>query len=251
MKLLILVTLLFFAGCSEPDTSPHFTDEGETNVDAGSDAADDVGELDDASGPDTDQEEIGECADDPCDELIDHPQCEAATCDNTLGCSFSNIREALPCEADGIRDGRCEAGECVGTTCTCDEETECCDGCIPVNEDSTCDDDDANTFDDSCAGGECQGTPCECDEGECCDGCQLLPAETVCEILDERETCSAFETCGASRILQEEQRRCSGASDACEAPAEWVTVEVMEDCFGGDFCTRRHGSSQCLPEFGC
>jgi len=146
----------------------------------------------------------------PCDELLNSPACQAATCDEVAGCSVRSAHEGF-----------------------------------------ACDDGDERTLDDRCDSGQCIGTPCEYDEGACCDGCNFLPADTVCEAGEEREWCSAFETCGASRVRQEEQRRCSGDSGACEAPAQWVTVEVIEDCFGGDYCTRRNGAAQCYPEFGC
>src|SRR5690625_2651751 len=135
MKFLIILLVLFFAGCSEPDLTPRFTGDRDAGADAGSDVEDDQGDAGELEGDGDDSADApGECASNPCDELIAHPQCKQATCDDLLGCSFQNIREALSCDAPGIRDGRCQAGQCTGTICTCDAETECCDGCLPIKD---------------------------------------------------------------------------------------------------------------------
>lgn len=237
MKFLILLLVLFFMGCSEPDLAPHFTENRDAGADAGSDVEDDTDEL----GADVDEEdsddieEPGECADSPCDELIEHPQCKQATCDDLLGCSFQNIREALSCDAPGIRDGRCQAGQCTGTICTCDTETECCDGCLPINDGAACDDGDPATGADACQAGQCVGEPCECSEGACCDGCFLLERDTVCD----DEPARSYNVCdGTTRYkYAKDFLACDGVSSECD---DSHTIQVVSDqgggCYNGKLC---------------
>lgn len=90
---------------------------------------------------------------------------------------------------------------------------------------------------------------CVCSSGPCCDGCQYKPEGTACEVLDTRQYCTAFETCGASRVRQEEQKTCDGASPGCSGPAEWVTVETVETCGSSSYCTKPSAGTRCETRF--
>lgn len=256
MRFLIIICCLFavvLAACSDDaidrahlvDTPDAIADVS-TNVDAA-----DANLSDTSAEPDaTDEPNAGDdaCTCSTVDECCDgcEPINQGAACDDGLTCTLGTT-----CQSDGT------CGAATGSPCdalldsdvcqaaTCDEV----DGCSirSVGQGFECDDGDPRTLDDRCDSGQCVGTPCECEEGACCDGCNFLPADTVCETGEERETCSAFETCGASRVRQVEQRRCSGDSAACEAPAQWVTVEVIEDCGSDATCLSRNGGGQCWP----
>src|SRR5690625_1802766 len=123
---------------------------------------------------------------DACNHLIIEPQCQAVSCDDSAGCgAVENVREGFACD-DGdasTYDDRCASGACVGTPCECTGESECCDGCLAINEGSICSSPTAGTFGDAiCALGACVGE-CECDAGSgpCCDGCHFIAAGTRCQ----------------------------------------------------------------------
>lgn len=179
----------------------------------------------------------------PCDELVEHPQCQAASCDDVAGCAFEDVREGLPCEAEGIRDGRCEAGQCVGTVCTCDGESECCDGCLPVNEGGACDDGDDGTGADVCQAGACVGEPCTCSEGDCCDGCLPLPRDTVCgeRVGDDENICDPQDE--NIIIYREHMRACDGTSGECGNHT--TPVDQRYECQGGRTCQIVNGWHTC------
>src|SRR5690606_25582486 len=137
------------------------------DVDAGDSGAHDAvvddgatdGSLD--ASDDADLDSSVECA---CDEV--GPCCD--------GCDVIGLDESCASEcaatASGQADGTCagEADACdhlvTEPQCqavTCDEEFGC--GAVQnIREGHTCDDGDAQTYDDRCAGGSCVGTACEC-----------------------------------------------------------------------------------------
>lgn len=257
MRFLIFVFCLFaLLACS---------DDGASNskladvVDTGANASNKVGEDDAGADADATADDDAN-PDDDAGEFDEECVCSgvSACCD---GCDAVNVGDECDDGLSCTLGTTCQAGgTCGGAVASpCDElidSPECkvaiCDevaGCSfqNVHEGFRCDDGDDRTVEDRCVRGECVGTPCECDEGECCDGCWFLPVDTVCESGEERETCDEHDACGASRIRQVEQRLCSGDSGACDAPKEWVTVEVVEECRGTYICMSRHGSTMCYP----
>lgn len=252
MRILIIsLLLLFTAACSGEDSAPN-QHTGERDV-ADFDASEDAAETEDANQADTTARctchttdaccdgcqpvNVGESCDDasectlettcqpdgtcggstgsPCDELLTEPQCQAASCDDVLGCTVQNTRQGLACEAEGIRDGRCDNGACKGTVCTCDVENECCDGCVSLNEGEACDDGNDATGLDSCRSGVCRGDACECSEGECCDGCHFLTRDTVCddEPVSNERVCVPGSPEGFRYVFT--HQACDGTSPVC------------------------------------
>lgn len=272
MRILIIsLLLLFTAACSGEDSAPN-QHLGERDV-ADFDASEDAGESDDANQADTTARctchttdacydgcqpvNVGESCDDasectlkttcqpdgtcggatgsPCDELLTEPQCQAASCDDVLGCTVQNTRQGLPCEAEGIRDARCDAGECKGTVCTCDAENECCDGCLPLNEGEACDDGDARSVDDTCTAGVCAGTPCQCDEEtECCDGCFFVARDTQCSdtLIGVRQECTGQTTYNRFRRYP----ACTGESSDCSPDHLIEKMTEGHQCSIGQIC---------------
>lgn len=190
----------------------------------------------------------GECADpegSPCDDQIDHPDCQTATCDEIEGCSYEPIREDLGCETDSIvpDSGQCTGGECVGIPCECDDESDpCCEDCLAVGEGADCDDGDDSTVDETCQAGECIGVELECDpgDGECCEEPGFFVEEgTKCDddVVDSYRECDGQ----LSYYRVYEYPACTG--DSAECSEESVTEEQgpTHDC-GYD--------EQCHPDSG-
>ena len=186
--------------------------------------------------------DLGYCGDadaSPCDDQVDHADCVASSCDELEGCSFEHIRQGLDCETDTddlrVIDGTCQAGECVGTTCTCDAESACCDGCVPIEEGEACDDGDEWTIDETCQEGQCVGVELECDDADpCCDGGFFVEADTICD----DEAVDGYMDCAGPnvRVSIEVFKACSGDSAQC---TEDHTVEVEGgefSCPQGDLC---------------
>lgn len=263
MIVCLLLSLIAGACSSDEPNRAHLVDPGDAS------AAPDA--LDVAPAPDVHGEDATSEPDAPAPDVRDTyqqqpeitgPPCECdqagPCCD---GCWAINRGEACDDGLHCTMGTTCQPdGECAGATASpCDEllaAPECqqatCDevaGCSiqNIHEGFACDDGNARTVEDRCVRGQCVGTPCECDEGACCDGCWFLDAGTVCETGDERDWCSAFETCGASRVRQQKQRLCTGQSAGCDAPAEWVTVEVLTECGSDAYCLGDSRGSQCWP----
>jgi hypothetical protein len=180
----------------------------------------------------------------PCDELIDSPACQVATCDDVAGCSIRDAHEGFVCDDEDTAtyDDRCASGTCAGSPCECSGENACCDGCFAQYEGQSCDDDNARTYGDACTAGACVGEPCECSEGACCDGCRFLPADTVCEDLgDERMNCTSPEQCGNQLVLETLQSRCTGDSPDCGEP-DWYVTAIGRQCSDGQRCQIKPGT---------
>jgi hypothetical protein len=179
--------------------------------------------------------------------------CERASCDELLGCSYADLPEGAPCD-DG-RPGNprdvCRAGDCIGLDCECDGVTSCCDGCHPMREGEVCSDDDARTYDDHCQTGVCVAAPCGCSPGDgpCCDGCRLLGPEKVCDTTAQPARCLA-DTCAG--ILQPTVllRHCSGQSAACAGDLV-PEAEVVEPCRSRRGCVLRDGVPACVFDNDC
>jgi len=100
------------------------------------------------------------------------PQCsfESGACDDGSLCTGDDV---------------CQAGICVGSTISCDDENPCTDdschpdtGCASVHNSVACDDGDLCTVGDACISGSCgAGEPLSCEPFEECDpsaGCSVV-----------------------------------------------------------------------------
>lgn len=273
MRILIIsLLLLFVAACSGEDSAPnqHHGERDVVDFDVSEDAAeaDDASQTDDASTcvchttdaccDGCNPVNVGKSCDDarectlsttcqtdgtcggstgsPCDELLTEPQCQAASCDDVLGCAVQNTRQGLACEVAGIRDGRCDNGACKGTACTCDVESECCDGCLPLNEAKACDDGNPRSVDDTCTAGVCAGTLCQCDTvTACCDGCFFVAKNTQCS----DQSIASYSECTGHDTYRDIYRRpaCTGESSECTNDY-YVNVYSRNEytCSGGMVC---------------
>ncbi|RDV36160.1 hypothetical protein DV096_20470 [Bradymonadaceae bacterium TMQ3] len=190
----------------------------------------------------------GEATGSPCDALIDHPECQSVSCDEVTGCgTVQPVRETFTCETDTedlrVIDGTCQAGECVGRVCTCDEESSCCNGCEPIAEGEACDDGNPDTGGDSCQAGACVGEPCNCDEETaCCDGCFLKAAGTICS---ENSTEWRRECVDSYRyVIVSSYAGCTGEHSECFNAREYWVTERSEVYECGAVQTCRNNSCQ-------
>lgn len=177
-------------------------------------------------------DEFGVCRgeSDACDHLLTDPQCQAVTCDEVIGCgAVESIRQGLPCDDgdDRTYDDRCNAGTCVGTTCECNSNSKCCDGCLAINEGSVCSSPIPGTYGPAtCSAGSCVGAnECECTDGPCCDGCFFRPATHQCIVNDVIRTRCTDEgpvTCPNAKTVRTDvgARWCSGESALCDGAFE-------------------------------
>jgi hypothetical protein len=106
---------------------------------------------------------------------------------------------------------------------------------------------------------------CLCQAGPCCDGCDFLPAETVCaqEVARERACDAEGGVCGQDVVERVQRQHCSGASAACEGALVWGERAVADDCTPDQGCAegacvadegcaqRCQGDGDCLPEQHC
>ena len=132
----------------------------------------------------------------PCDEQLEHPDCQVAMCDEVAGCSSMPAREGFECgtPAAGTYDGVCESGVCVGQQqCECTEaDGPCCDGCKPHEAGYVCDTAGQTVGCD----GECGGEIVINRISYTCDGTSL--------------------ECGSDPVLIEESRTACDADNLCE-----------------------------------
>ncbi len=169
----------------------------------------------------------------PCDDQVDSPDCQVATCDEVAGCTVQNAHEGFDCQKEGIRDATCHDGQCQGTVCTCDADDACCDGCVPIHQGDACDDGDPDTGNDVCTDGTCTGTPCTCTDGACCDGCLPLPVDTVCgDMVDDTDVCDPNDN--TVIIYRQFFQACDGVSPDCGSHT--VAVDQVGDCRGSNTC---------------
>jgi hypothetical protein len=185
----------------------------------------------------------------PCDDAMDEPQCQTATCDETAGCTITNTREGFECDDgdDGTYDDRCEAGVCAGEPCECEGDSTCCDGCHIISDDySSCDDGNPNK---RCLAGECKLMNCECDSGECCDGCNIRPGNYVCDS-EERWSCDGGGCGGSDYVLERREWFCTGHDSVCiHGTGTMVATELQRvSCGLAQQCSHQDGcyeSSSC------
>lgn len=151
-----------------------------------------------------------------CDHLAD--DCNAASCNETVGCIATPIADDTPCDDSLFCSSGdvCLAGECVGVPLDCDAGAALCEvslGCDEVNDTcdyvnepngTPCDDGLFCTQNDVCSFGTCDGsnTPCpwpSCGVGFCdeaADACAVntssYPSGTPCT---DGLFCTVADTC--------------------------------------------------------
>jgi len=203
----------------------------------------------------------GQCAGSmgsPCDAALGDPQCQAASCDETLGCAaVQNVREGFACD-DGdeqTQDDICRDGACVGAACACAGEDACCDGCnIIADNGAACDDGDGDTDRSTCQQGQCVGEVCECDAGACCDGCHWTPG-VVCGGMT-RWRCSS-DSCGSSVIEERSDLLCieSDWNDSgdyyCEDQLRGWHEADSTQCAQNEKCSSEGSYALCVPSTDC
>lgn len=148
-------------------------------------------------------------------------------------------------DAGPNRDAGFDAGADAGPACDCGPgASECCDGCLSMNEGGTCTAPIPGTGGAAtCVAGSCVGETCECSSGPCCDGCFLRPATEVCQadIVYDSHCESPSAACpGYSARISESfgDRYCSGTSSACDGSVEHVRT-VSRECWSASnpvFC---------------
>lgn len=78
---------------------------------------------------------------------------------------------------------------------------------------------------------------CRCETGACCDGCNFLGADTVCdESVDEETGCPWGEEPGSDVGRRVLRRYCPGESADCDGAEVWTEWEIVEDCTIDQFC---------------
>lgn len=151
----------------------------------------------------------------PCDAQRQHPDCQAAMCDEVQGCSFDAIREGLACDtpAPGTYDGICKAGECVGQK-------------------------------------QCE---CKAEDGPCCDGCLFKPADAECGKADPpRTSCNGSAgqgQCGDPWKYQQFVYLCDGVSAQCSDKGKVKTLQEGK-CLESEKCNPR-AERTCTPSADC
>ncbi len=187
----------------------------------------------------------------PCDELVDFPSCQQASCDEVAGCDVQDVHEGFECDDDDPQtyDDRCHLGECAGTDCECSGQNTCCDGCLAQNEGQSCDDGDDLTRNETCQSGQCVGEQCDCLDGPCCDGCHFNSTDTQCDEYGDREECQS--SCGGTGVLMDTLRFCSGQSSDCDGREQDNVISVVATCTPPDGCSVVQGNAVCSYEPGC
>jgi len=92
-------------------------------------------------------------------------ECTMEVCNNTSVCAIENVADGTECDDsnEGTDSSACYSGVC--TACTCDEENECCDGCITVanSEGLSCTPEEFCVVSATCSNGSCEGSHRNCD----------------------------------------------------------------------------------------
>ena len=206
-------------------------------------------------------------------ECEDAEECTANECDPETGCVFPPTNEGGECD-DGSEctlEDACNAGECVGTTRSCDDNDPCTDdacdpssGCQNANNTAPCDDGDLCTTGDLCAEGECvPGGETNCNNGNICDidlcnpfaGCYHLPTENPCcigetSICDDNNPCTDDLCDGDGGCANEANTASCDDGNACTD----TDVCADETCAGDEITCDDSNSctdNQCNPSVGC
>jgi|GEM_PF-4023719 len=138
-------------------------------------------------------------------------------------------------DTDDGQDGDVEDSDGDTEDCTCETTDACCDGCMPINEEGACNDDNGCTLKDTCSEGVCVGSEeviceasdqchlageCDPETGTCSD-----PAKEDGAECDDDDACTQTDVCTAG---------------VCEG-SDPVVCEALDDC---------HEVGECNPEDG-
>ncbi|MBI5490059.1 MAG: hypothetical protein HY905_22185 [Deltaproteobacteria bacterium] len=186
--------------------------------------------------------------------------CSAGPCCSALG-AFRPPEYA--CDVDIEREVGCPWGRACGQDLAvrtrdrmCPGESADCDGALapwkPWEVLLDCGDTETCTAtEERCVGGAVCG--CDCAEGECCDGCRFLPADTPCgEGTVVQERCTSAR-CGATIERREGPKRCTGMSGECtEDNVGWSGWTASETCAPTAGCVLVADGAGCREcEWGC
>ena len=209
----------------------------------------------------------GVCEPGPALQCDDGNPCTTDSCQDG-GCVFApNDGE---CDDGNVctEASMCKAGVCLGTQpLDCEDGNVCtthaCDpanGCIQVDNQAPCSDDDPCTLGDSCANGSCQGgvgAPV-CDDGNICTddscvtgkGCVYTANESKC---DDGSACTLGDTCkdgwcAFTAILNcDDGNACT--DDTCDVKEGCISTNNEAPCSDGNICTVGDSCSEgaCAP----
>lgn len=88
---------------------------------------------------------------------------------------------------------------------------------------------------------------CACDTGVCCDGCDFLPASTVCETdADIEYFCPWGQDAGQDVGIRTRDQYCSGDVSSCNGSyGPWTSPTVVDNCSDDEVC--QTGDPTCNP----
>lgn len=174
----LLCTVALFTGCDEK--SKPSTDAG---VDSGADAGRDSGvDAGSDAGPTCECAGMSTC----CDGC--HPRNDGMACNDGLTCSATSACNAAGACVLATPTCTVTTPECQARSC---DETSGCGSVTSIREGFSCNDNDANTYDDECSSGSCVGTPLACTVGNGgCVGTEVCvghdPNPNTCECASGR-----------------------------------------------------------------
>lgn len=280
MRKIIVIISIWFAGCMTSKEAFEEFPDSVTEVDGGftiepytydSDTVDDGGEDDANSNEDGDTDIEETVEQDAADEIVEpdasvedtETEVDSEVADSEVYASDSGSDETDGGDS-GINAGT-DAGEDAGETdsskpdtCTCFEESDCCDGCYPINAGSSCDDGLYCNGVETCnSAGDCvSGTAPDCNDNTGCtvdscnestDSCDHSPADSLC---DDGVFCNGTDFCTHEGCKHSGNpcasgddcnNHCNENNDTCFSPNTQV-------CNDGNTCT---SSDTCDGEGGC
>ena len=179
----------------------------------------------------------------------DENQCTVDSCHPLLGCVNDVIGGGCDDGNDCTVDDQCILGECQpGPPLVCEDDNVCTDntceaevGCVFINNDAPCTDDDACTLGDHCANGQCASDETlECDDfNECTDdscddgqGCLNLPRQDGTDCGGADDVCLNGECTACGDLTGSQTFGFTGGVQNFEVPL-CITV-VTVDMYGAE-----------------
>jgi MYXO-CTERM domain-containing protein len=186
--------------------------------------------------------------------------CTTDSCDAVTGCK--NVNNTVDCSDGNLCTlvDKCSGGVCVGSSpYTCDDNNPCttdtCDParlCVfsPVQNNTSCNDENDCTPSSSCQAGICQGSGGDdCDDGDPCTK-PTCTAQSGCTYPDEdngtpcvfdkchiNSTCQAGACTAGTAIDCDDGNPCT--TDSCDAATGCKYVDLnVGDCSDDDLCTK-------------
>ena len=208
--------------------------------------------------------------DDDCDGDVDEPlevegdyvplcddgnPCTTDACSGADGCTHVALDGGECIDGDPCTVGdHCEAGVCLGSPVTCDDDNPCTDdlceetgGCAFPPNTAACDDGDLCTLADACAAGACVGGPPPlCLDGNPCtddacapqSGCNFAANDAPC---DDGNACTVGDGCAdgvcgfGGAVDCDDGDPCT--DDGCAPATGCVHTLNTSPCDDGDLCT--------------